>query len=72
MADDKRPQGSIDNSFRGNDPRFVEIDNAAELAFWCKALLTTEERLVAAVKAVGSSAQKVKEYLDLPYREPRL
>jgi hypothetical protein len=52
-----------DNSFGGNDPRTVEIDNPAERAFWCKALLTTEGRLLAAVKAVGTSAQKVKEYL---------
>lgn len=64
MADDKKPQGSIDNSFRGNDPRMVEIDNPAERAFWCKALLTTEEKLLAAVNAVGTSAQKVKEYLQ--------
>jgi len=48
----------------------LEIDNPAERAFWCKTLLASEEQLVAAVKAVGSSAQKVKEYLlanrDLP------
>jgi len=64
MADDRKPQASNDNSFRGNDPRTVEIDSAAERAFWCKALFTTEEQLVAAVKAVGASAQKVKEYLQ--------
>ena len=64
MGDDKKPQGSVDNSFRGNDPRIVDIDNLAERAFWCKALLTTEERLVAAVVAVGASAQKVKEFLQ--------
>ena len=64
MSDDEKPPVSVDNSFRGNDPRAVEIDNAAERAFWCKALLTTEDRLLAAVKAVGTSAQKVKEYLQ--------
>jgi hypothetical protein len=64
MGDDKKTQGPADNSFRGNDPRTVEIDNAAERAFWCKALVTTEERLIAAVKSVGASAQKVKEYLQ--------
>ena len=64
MADDKKPQGSVDNSFRGNDPRSVEVDNATERAFWCKALFTTEARLIAAVAAVGVSAQKVKEYLQ--------
>lgn len=64
MADDRKPQGSIDNSFRGRDPRMIEIDNATERAFWCKALLATESQLLAAVGAVGPSAQKVKEYLQ--------
>ncbi len=64
MGDGKKTQSALDNSFRGNDPRTVEIDNPAERAFWCKALLTTEEKLEAAVKAVGTSAQKVKEYLQ--------
>ena len=64
MGDDKKPQGSVDNSFRGNDPRSVDIDSPAERAFWCKALLTTEEKLLVAVNAVGTSAQKVKEYLQ--------
>ncbi len=63
MGDRKR-EAAIDNSFRGNDPRTIEIESAAELAFWCKALLTTEDKLVAAVQAVGPSAQKVKEYLQ--------
>ena len=70
MGDDRKPQASNDNSFRGNDPRTVEIDSAAERAFWCKALFISEERLIAAVKAVGTSAQRVREYLqadrDLP------
>jgi hypothetical protein len=70
MGDEKKPHGSIDNTFRGNDPRTVDIDSPAERAFWCKALLTTEANLLAAVKAVGASAQRVKEYLqanrDLP------
>jgi hypothetical protein len=63
MGDDRKAQAAPDNSFRGNDPRMVEVDNAAERAFWCKALFTTEARLIAAVKSVGPSAQKVKEYL---------
>ena len=63
MGDDKKAQGPVDNSFRGNDPRTIEIDSAAERAFWCKALVTTEDKLVAAVHAVGISAQKVKDYL---------
>ena len=64
MAEDKKPQALVDNSFGGNDPRMVEVDSPAERAFWCKALFTTEEQLVAAVKVVGTSAQKVKEYLQ--------
>ncbi len=64
MAEEKKPQASVDNSFGGNDPRAVEIDSPAERAFWCKALFTTDDQLVAAVKAVGGSAQKVKEYLQ--------
>ena len=64
MGDENKPQASKDNSFRGNDPRTVEIDSPAERAFWCKALFTSEDRLVAAMKAVGASAQRVKEYLQ--------
>ena len=63
MGADQRTQAGADNSFRGNDPRSVEIDNATERAYWCKALVTTEEKLLAAVKAVGSSAQRIKDYL---------
>ena len=70
MAEDNKPRASNDNSFGGNDPRTVEIDSAAERAFWCKVLFTSEKQLLAAVEAVGASAQKVKEYLqanrDLP------
>ena len=64
MGDEKKAQGSVDNSFGGHDPRMIEIDDAHERAFWCKALLTTEHRLIAAVTSVGASAQKVKEYLQ--------
>ena len=70
MGDDRKTQPGADNSFHGNDPRFIEVDNPAERAFWCKALFATEEQLLAALRAVGNSAQKVKEYLqanrDLP------
>jgi hypothetical protein len=64
MGDDKKPQGSGDNSFKGQDPRTIDIDNATERAFWCKVLTTTDEKLIAAVAAVGFSAQKVKEFLQ--------
>ena len=64
MGDDRKPQGSVDNSFNGNDPRIIDVDDAAERAFWCKALVTNEARLLAAVRSVGTSAQKVKEYLQ--------
>jgi hypothetical protein len=64
MNEDRKAEGSAANSFRGHDPRVIEIDNPTERAFWCKALFTTERRLVAAVAAVGHSAQRVKEYLQ--------
>ena len=64
MAEEKKPQALVDNSFAGNDPRSVEIDSPAERAFWCKTLFTSDDQLVAAVRAVGASAQKVKEYLQ--------
>jgi hypothetical protein len=63
MAEDKKPQGLVDNSFRGFDPRIIEIDNATERAFWCKVLQVSEAELIAAVGAAGPAAQKVKEYL---------
>ncbi len=60
MNDEKPTQ---DNSFKGNDPRFVDHDSPGERAYWCKALGVSETELYAAVAAVGNSAQRVKDWL---------
>lgn len=63
-AGDVRPAPKPgDNSFGGNDPRMIEIENATERAYWMKALDVSEEVLRAAVHVVGPSAQRVKDYL---------
>ena len=58
-----KPIPHPDNSFRNGDPRFIDVTNPAERAFWIKALETSENDLLNAVDAVGTSAQKVKDYL---------
>ena len=63
MTENRKDPPPIDNSFKGGDPRTVEIDSAAERAFWCKVLDVTEEELVAAVAEAGTRAQSVKDYL---------
>lgn len=65
MSDEKaRPKGdSVDNSFGGNDPREIDVDNPVERAYWIKALDTSEVELKTAIRAVGTSAQKVKDFL---------
>jgi Protein of unknown function (DUF3606). len=62
MGNDKKPD-PIDNSFRGNDPRTIEIDSPSERAFWCKVLNVSEAELIEAVGAAGPAAQKVKDWL---------
>ena len=54
---------SPDNSFNGEDPRLIDIDSAAERAYWTKSLGITETELVVLVNRVGPSAQKVKDAL---------
>ena len=65
MSNEKaRPKGdSVDNSFAGNDPREIDLDNPVERAYWMKALDTSEVELRTAVRAVGPFAQKVKDFL---------
>lgn len=64
MSDEPpRPKAPADNSFRGSDPRTIDVDNPVEVAYWVKALGVPEEVLRAAVRSVGTSAQKVKDYL---------
>jgi hypothetical protein len=52
-----------ENSFNGNDPRLIDIDNPAERAYWVKSLAVTEAQLRALVDRVGRSAQRVKDAL---------
>ena len=64
MSDEKaRPKEPVDNTFRGNDPRTIDVDNPVEVAYWVKALGVPEEVLRAVVASVGTSAQRVKDYL---------
>jgi uncharacterized protein DUF3606 len=63
LSDEKpRPPG-VDNSFGGHDPRVIEFENPVERAYWIKALGVSEAELLVALRAVGNSAQKVKDFL---------
>jgi hypothetical protein len=56
MSDDltkKRPQ----------DASKINIHEAWEVEYWCKALGVTKEQLIAAVKAAGVSAAAVRRHL---------
>jgi hypothetical protein len=64
VSDEKARPPSVDNSFGGNDPRTIEIENPIERAYWVKALGVSEAALLAALGAVGPSAQKVKDFLN--------
>jgi hypothetical protein len=46
-----------------HDPRLIEFDDPNEVAYWLKFLDTTRDELLAAISAVGTSAQAVKEHL---------
>lgn len=63
MSDERSAGRPGDNTFGGNDPRLIEVDNATERAYWMKALDVSEEVLRTAVHVVGPSAQRVKDYL---------
>lgn len=65
MSEAKHPH-QADNSFKDGDPRLIDINSPAERAFWLKVLDTSEHELMNAVDAVGTSAQKVREYLRKP------
>jgi hypothetical protein len=54
----------IDDSFRTwQDLRKIELSRNYEVRDWCKTFGCTKEELHDAVKAVGPSVQKVREYL---------
>ena len=69
MSEEQRPIRPGDNSFRGNDPRDVDLDDCKELAYWVRWFDVPEAKLREAVAAVGISAQRIKDYLARS-REP--
>lgn len=56
MSDDKTNRGAQDRSR-------INTSEDYEMQYWTKALGVNAEQLKEAVKAVGSSADKVREYL---------
>jgi Protein of unknown function (DUF3606) len=57
MSDDKSKRGAGDRSR-------INLEQDYEVRDWSKSLGVTKEELTAAVKAVGNSAEKVKDYLN--------
>jgi Protein of unknown function (DUF3606) len=56
MADDKTKPGSPDRTL-------ITLTEEYEVRDWCKHLGCTDAELPAAVKAVGNSADSVREYM---------
>ncbi|MDP2789420.1 MAG: DUF3606 domain-containing protein [bacterium] len=56
MPDDKNIKRPLDN-------KRIDINDPQEVRNWCKSLGCTEAELKQAVNAVGTSAEKVREYL---------
>ena len=56
MADDKTQSG-------GSDRKRINQNQDFELRDWSERLNTTPEKLKEAIRAVGDSADKVREYL---------
>jgi hypothetical protein len=44
----------------------ISLQQGYEVRHWCKVLGCTEDELRAAVKAVGTSAERVREFLRRP------
>jgi hypothetical protein len=45
------------------DHRLIEFDDPNEIVYWLKYLDTSRDELMAAISAVGTSAQAVKDHL---------
>jgi hypothetical protein len=56
MSDDKSKRGAADRSR-------ISLEQDYEVRDWTESLGVTKAELTAAVKAVGNSAEKVREYL---------
>lgn len=52
------------NNGKFRDGRSIDFDDDGEIRYWIKYLDTSKDELLAAVSAVGESAQRVKEYLE--------
>lgn len=57
MSDDKSKRGTADRNR-------ISLDQDYEVRDWTKSLGVSKDELVAAVHAVGNSAEKVKAYLQ--------
>ncbi len=57
MSDDKTKTGP-------QDPKFVNVNEDYELRYWSGKFGVTSDQLKAAVKAVGTSTNKVAEHLQ--------
>lgn len=55
---------SDDKEKTGQDRHFINLSEHYEVRDWTNSLGVTEEQLREAVTAVGSSADKVREYLS--------
>jgi hypothetical protein len=53
-----------DTSKTGGDRKFISLEQDYEVRDWAKSLGCTPEQLRDAVKAVGNSVDKVREYLS--------
>ena len=49
----------------GHDSKIVEIADGNEVRYWCESLGCTEAQLRESVQAVGSSPEKVREFLKM-------
>ena len=52
-----------DTTKTGRDRKFISLEQDYEIRVWAMSLGCTENQLREAVKAVGNSADKVREYL---------
>jgi hypothetical protein len=59
MADNRTESGQPDRSLINTSEKY-------EMDYWTEKLRVSEQQLIAAVKAVGNSAEKVTEYLKRP------
>ena len=55
---------SDDKSLTGQDRKFIAIEQDYERRDWAQRLGVTEQQLTEAVKAVGNSAEAVRQYLQ--------